>query len=91
MEDMNRLIGLATQMGLVHGIFDQVVRNATKCATWQDIQASHTASGGTVVVELDNTYGILSLLGIGLAGSLVIFLAEVFIAWVKVKLNNSAI
>ena len=61
LEDMNILIGMANQMGLVHGIFDKAVYNATKCKTWQSIEASHMAFGHTVVLKLDDIYGILSL------------------------------
>ena len=65
----------------VYGPHPKAVHNATKCGTWQDIEASHmTASGRSeVVVRLDNTYGILSLLAIGLSGAVTILLAEAFV------------
>ena len=58
----------------------KAVHNATKCWTWQDIEASHIkAVDGSVVVRLDDTYGILSLLAIGLSGAVTILLAEAFV------------
>ena len=68
MADMNHLIGLANQMDLVHGFFEQAVSNASKCGTWQDIQASHQAENNRVVLSLKNIYGMLALLAIGLTG-----------------------
>ena len=54
-----------------------------------NVQASHTAAAGrTVVVKLDDTYGILSLLAIGLSGSVMILLAEKLIVWANVKFGN---
>ena len=79
LEDVNKLIGLASQMGLVHGIFSKYVTNATKCSTWEDIKASHRASDHTVVVELGNIYGMLSLLAIGLTMAMSTFFAEAFL------------
>ena len=75
MEDVNTLIALANQMGLVHGYFDKAVPNATKCSTWEDIQASHRAVG-LQVMELERIYGMLAFLGIGLGASLITFLGE---------------
>ena len=77
-------------MGLVHGIFDKAVSNASMCRTWQDIEASHMTSGQVVVLKLDDLYGILCLLAIGLSGSLMIMFAEAFILWAKVKINTRA-
>ena len=75
MEDVNTLIALANQMGLVHGYFDKAVPNATKCSTWEDIQASHRVAG-LQVMELKSIYGMLAFLGIGLGASLIIFFGE---------------
>ena len=65
----------------------KAVSNATKCETWEDIQASHSASGRDVVVMLDDTYGIWSLLAIGLSASVVIALVEALLQWDIVKWN----
>ena len=67
----------------------KAVSNATKCETWEDIQASHSASGRSVVVMLDDTYGIWSLLAIGLTASVVIVLVEALLQGDNVKLNTS--
>ena len=77
--DMNQLIGLATQMGLVFGHFDKAVSNATKCGTWQDIQASHQDYNRRdgLSLKLSNMYGILALLSVGWTGALIILILEV--------------
>ena len=73
---MNLLIGLANQMGLVKGIFDLAVSNATNCGTWQDIEASHQAYNSKDMLTLGNFYGTLAFLVIGLTVALIIFLME---------------
>ena len=77
--DINQLIGLATQMGLVFGHFDKAVSNATKCGTWQDIQASHQDYNRRdgLSLKLSNMYGILALLSVGWTGALIILILEV--------------
>ena len=69
----------------------KAVSNATKCETWEDIQASHSASGRDVVVMLDDTYGIWSLLAIGLSASVVIVLVEALLHWDIVMWNPMAL
>ena len=51
--------------------------NATECATNADVQRSHRDQDAKVVLELDNIYGMIVLLGLGLLGSAVTFIAEV--------------
>ena len=90
MDDMNHLIGLANQMDLVHGFFEQAVSNASKCGTWQDIQASHQAENDRVVLSFKNIYGMLALLAIGLTGALIMLLLEgCFLCLSSRCLNNS--
>ena len=68
-------------MSNVYGPHPKAVHNATKCGTWQDIEASHIKAAGRseVVVRLDDTYGILSLLAIGLSGAVTILLVEALV------------
>ena len=87
MADINQLIGLANQMGLVFGNFDKSVSNATKCGTWEDVQASHRRD----VLSLSNIYGTLALLMVGLTGSLIILILEGCLFCISSKnMKNSA-
>ena len=91
MADINQLIGLANQMGLVHGIFEKAVSNATKCTTWQDIQASHQAYNSRVVLSLRSIYGTLALLTTCLTGAFIVLLMEGCCLSISAKnLKNSA-
>ena len=91
MADINHLIGLANQMGLVHGIFNKAVSNATKCTTWQDIQASHQAYNSRVQLSLRNIYGTLALITTGLTGAFILLLLEGCFLCISAKsLKNSA-
>ena len=51
--------------------------NATECATNADVQRSHMVQDAGVVLKLDNIYGMIVLLGLGLVGSTITFIAEV--------------
>ena len=79
-DDVNELLGLAKQSGLLNalgGTFDSAAMpNVTKCGTWQDIHDSHMALGENVVIDLEDTYGIMFLLMVGLGGALFVFFAE---------------
>ena len=46
----------------------------SKCAAWPDIQASHNS--GTVQLELEDLYGILGFLCIGLGAGAVAIILE---------------
>ena len=50
--------------------------NATECATNADVQRSHMAEDVRVVLKLDNIYGMTVLLGLGLVGGAITFMAE---------------
>ena len=79
MEDVNELIELAHQMGLIDAQIEKYVSNATKCMTWPAVQASHTENDKTVVFELEDLFGILVLIAMGLSGALITWLAEMMI------------
>ena len=83
---MNHLIALANQMGLVKGIFDMAVSNATNCGTWQDIEASHRAYHSKAVLTLDNLYGTLAFLAIGLIVAL--FLSFIESCFLRIRAKN---
>ena len=72
-EDVNRLIRLSVQMGLMDvGPF---VQNSTKCDSWNDILVSHK-SAHTVELKLSDIYGMISLLLLGLLVAMASFIME---------------
>ena len=75
LEDANDLIDMAKQMGLIGAQIEAALPNATKCASWQDIQASHISTDHAPLT-LKAFYGGLSLFALGLFSSIVGFWAE---------------
>ena len=76
MEDVNYLIDLAAQMGLIDASISNALPNGTKCNTWHDVQASHMADDHKIVFTLKDIYGMMSLLGMGYVVSVVTFAVE---------------
>ena len=67
-------------MGLIDSNIQQSMPFASKCATWSDIQASHNTNNA-VQLKLEDFYGILGILGIGLvAGGVMIILETLLYA-----------
>ena len=62
-------------MGLIGAQIEAALPNATKCASWQDIQASHV-SMDHVPLTIKAFFGGLSLLAFGLGSSLLGFCTE---------------
>ena len=77
LDDMNSFIHLAKQMGLIDMSYYNNLPNATKCRTINDVHKSHIEQNHTVTVEVNDIYGMLILLGLGVGGSLITFIAEV--------------
>ena len=77
LDDMNSLIDIAKQMGLIHQSYYSYLPNATKCRTINHVYESHMEKGRTVSVELIDIYGMLILLGLGAGGALISFIAEI--------------
>ena len=74
MDDVNSVILLAKQMGLIDVSYYNHMPNATKCNTIKDIYQSHV--NDLVILEVSDIYGMLILLALGFGGSLVIFSIE---------------
>ena len=70
---MNSLIGLGLQIGVIDGY--GAMPNYTKCATWADVEKSHT-SAKVVELRLDNVYGLLVFWSFGIIGSLLALSVE---------------
>ena len=78
------MIHLAKQIGFIDASFYNHMPNATSCNTIKAIDQSHT--DGLVILEMNDIYGMLILLGLGLVGSLAVFAVEV-IPMVRGKLT----
>ena len=73
---MNYFIDLAKQMGLINKSFFNYLPNATACKNPNDIYESHVGNDLTITVQLNDIYGMLFLLGLGVVGALTTFPAE---------------
>ena len=73
LDEVNELIELARQSGLFTNI-NKLMPNASECATNADVQRSHMAQDARVVLKMDNIYGMIILLGLGLVGSTITFM-----------------
>ena len=73
---MNSFIHLAKHMGLINRSYYHHLPNATKCKTINDVYKSHTEKNHIVIVEVNDIYGMLVLLGLGVGGAMVIFITE---------------
>ena len=77
LEDFNSLIHLGKQMGLIEKSYNYHLPNATECKTIRDVYNSHAKRNHKVVVEVNDIYGMMGLLGLGVGWSLATFIAEV--------------
>ena len=77
LDEVNNFIDLAKGMGLIHMSFYNHLPNATKCNTISDVFRSYAERNHKVIVEINDIYGIMILLGIGVAGAVIIFSAEI--------------
>ena len=85
MQDFNYLMDLMNQMDLDFSrnrILDYLP-NSTNCMTWPDVKASHETDSPTVIIRMENIYGMMVLLAVGLGGSLIVFFLEFFIRALK--------
>ena len=74
LDDMNSIIHIAKQIGLIHQSYYSYLPNATKCNTIADVFKSHRRD--KVIVEMNDIYGMLVLLGLGMGLALITFTAE---------------
>ena len=85
MQDFNYLMDLMNQMDLEFSrnrILDYLP-NSTNCMTWPEVKASHETDSPTVIIKIENIYGMLILLAVGLGGSLIVFILELFVRALK--------
>ena len=79
MKDVNELIHRAVESGLIAAKLKEYQPNATQCLSHADVQRSHFGKGQQVVFKMDNIYGMLILLAIGLGVSTIIVMAELIV------------
>ena len=79
MDDANELIDLARQAGLFDARFKTYIPHATMCLTHADVQQSHFGKDQRVVFKMDNIYGMIILLAIGLGGASFTAMAEIIV------------
>ena len=78
LEEVNDLINMAKQMGLVGAQINAALPNANKCSSWQNIQASHVSTEHAPLT-MKAFFGSLSLMAFGVGVSVIGFCAEKFI------------
>ena len=77
MEDFNYLGGIRKQMGSsFQNEMKRKLPNSTRCSTWNDVEQSHTMEDPRVVVQLEDIYGMMILLAVGLNGAVVVLMME---------------
>ena len=85
LDDANELIEIARESGLIDAQFQKYIPYAAKCLTHADVKHSHIGKDNKVVFKLENFYGMIILLGIGLGGGVLTLIAEIFINKVGCK------
>ena len=88
LEDFNSFIHLSKQLGLIEKSYYDNLPNATKCKTISDVYNSHAEGNHEVVVELNDIYGMMGLLGLGVGWSLATFIAEAALSLFKVLIGG---
>ena len=74
MDDVNELIYLANQMGILDGLIH--MPNASKCISRIAVEETNISQYKRRVLEIEDIYGMFFILTIGLGGALLIFVAE---------------
>ena len=64
------------------------IPNSTNCMTWQDVKASHETDIPEVVINIDDIYGMVILLAMGLSGAMVALTLELLIKARKERSMN---
>ena len=63
-------------MGLGEKDLLKYLPNATQCDNWHAIRESHNTKGQNVVFKIEDIYGIVLLLAIGLSGAFLVATVE---------------
>ena len=83
LDDANEIIDHAIESGWFNAEFSKYLPNATKCLRHDDVQWSHFETDQRVVFKMENIYGMIILLAIGLGLATLTAIAEpiIFKAW----------
>ena len=77
LDDLNFLIDMSFGMDLsLERKYDDFLPLGNECRTWQDVRASHSTGDNHIVINLNETYGMLIILFVGLNGAMIIFAIE---------------
>ena len=77
LDDLNFLIDMSFGMDLSwRRKYDDFLPLGKECLTWQDVRASHKTEDNHVVINLNETYGMLIILFVGLSGAVMIIVIE---------------
>ena len=85
LDDANELIEIARESGMIDEEFKKRIPYTAKCLTHADVQKSHIGKDNKVVFKLENIYGMIILLALGLGGGVLTLIAEIFINKVGCK------
>ena len=77
MEDFNKFILLAIQMGVIEKAYHNNLPNATTCNTVGDVFKSHAEKNQELKMEMKFIYSMLVIYGIGMDVAMISFLIEV--------------
>ena len=81
---MNKLVNINYEIGKRRSHLINL--NYTKCDTWKKVKSSHEIEVNEVVVHFDEIFGIMILLGAGLAGAFILLSVEYFAKHTNKKL-----
>ena len=76
MDDANELINLANQMGFFDDKIQKYTPNASRCLTKSAIKETNKEKHQRRVLRLNDIYGMLFILTVGLVGALLAFATE---------------
>ena len=88
---MNYLISMSYEMGLPLGTnHEMYFPNATKCSTWHDVKTSHETKDMKIRIKLDDIYGMMIILALGLIGATLLLTLEFMTKAMKVKMRAAS-
>ena len=94
LEEFNHLLDLKDQMALPYsengGGISNYIPNSTKCMAWKDVRASHETNA-TVVITLEDIYGMVILLAICLGGATVAFFLELLSKALRLRIGKTTL
>ena len=76
LDDLNYFLQISQQMGVITKSYFEQLPNVTYCNSIGDVYKSHGEKNHNVVVEVNDMYGMLVLIGLGVEVALMTFIAE---------------